>query len=312
MRVAVAGASGFIGKALLGALTRAGHQPVALTRGAAAGAFPPGVTVASVDYADVPGLAKALDGCDGVVNLAGANLFAKRWSKRFKQEILTSRVAATQGLVDAMALLEKRPSVFLSGSAVGHYGPREPGESVDESTARAAEFAPADYLAGVCFEWERAALPAERLGVRTVYLRTGVVLGRGGGAFENLASVFRKFVGGPIAGGKQDVSWVHLDDVCGLILHALADARIVGPFNLTAPNPVSNRELSRALGRALNRPSFLPTPGFGLRLALGGVASMLITGQRVLPAKALATGYVFRFPSLDAALADLTASADAA
>jgi hypothetical protein len=182
---------------------------------------------------------------------------------------------------------------------------------VDETTARAADFAPADFLAHVCYEWERAALPAERLGVRTVYLRTGVVLGRGGGAFENLAKVFRKFVGGPIAGGKQDVSWVHLDDVCGLVLHAIQDERIVGPFNLTAPNPVTNRELSKSLGRALNRPSFLPTPGFGLKLALGGVASMLVTGQRVLPAKALATGYVFRFPSLDGALADLVRSAAA-
>lgn len=148
--------------------------------------------------------------------------------------------------------------------------------------------------------------------MRTAFLRIGVVLGRGGGAFEELHKVFRMFAGGPIAGGKQDVSWIHLADVLGLILFALERPEVKGPFNLTAPSPVTNRELGRAFGRALHRPSFAPMPGFALRLLKGQVAEMLIGGQRVLPAKALRLGYAFRFPTIDAALADLCAPASAA
>ena len=309
MRVAITGATGFIGSRLVPYLVARGHAPVLLTRSKpAAGSVPSGAEARVVDYGDVPSVAKALEGCEGVVNLAGAGVFAKRWRKAYKREILASRVLATRALVDAMETLKTPPSVFLSGSAVGHYGPRTPGEAVDESTARTAEHAPGDFLASVCFEWERAAVPAELLGLRTVFLRTGVVLGRGGGALAKMALPFKFFAGGPIAGGKQDVSWIHIDDVCGLIAFALEHSEVRGAFNLTAPNPVTNKELAQALGRALHRPSFLPTPGFGLRLALGQVASMLTTGQRVLPKRALDLGYPFRFPTLDLALADLLPS----
>jgi uncharacterized protein (TIGR01777 family) len=318
MRVAITGGSGFIGTQLVSHLRAAGHVPVVLTRGSGgargvAGApavgpgVPAGAEARAVDYANVASVAKALEGCDAVVNLAGANVFEKRWSASYRTEIRGSRVLVTRSLVDAMATMTKRPQVLLSGSAVGHYGPREPGETVDETTARAFDFAPRDFLASVCYDWERAAQPAERLGVRVVYLRTGVVLGRGGGAYEELAKVTRMFVGGPLAGGKQDVSWIHLDDVCGLILFALERPEVRGAFNLTAPNPVTNKELAKALGRVLHRPSFMPTPGIALRILKGKVASMLTTGQRVLPKKALDLGYVFRFPTIDAALADLVA-----
>lgn len=306
MRVAITGATGFIGSRLVPYLVARGHVPVLLTRSMPAGGrVPTGAEARVVDYADVAGLAKALEGCGGVVNLAGAGVFAKRWRKAYKREILASRVGVTHALVDAMGRLKTPPSVFLSGSAVGHYGPRTPGEAVDESTTRMSEHAPGDFLAGVCFEWERAAVPAELLGIRTAFLRTGVVLGAGGGALEKMALPFKFFAGGPIAGGKQDVSWIHIEDVCGLIAFALERPEVRAAFNLTAPHPVTNRELAQALGRALGRPSFLPTPGFGLSLALGKVASMLTTGQRVLPKKALDLGYRFRFPTLDLALADL-------
>ena len=311
MRVAITGATGFIGSALVPYLRARGHVPVVLTR-AARGPVPAGGESAVVDYADVPSVAQALAGADAVVNLAGANVFGRRWSKAYKVELRGSRVLATRAVVDAMASMARPPAVLLSGSAVGHYGPRTPGETLDETSARAAEFAPADFLASICHDWERAAAPAERLGVRTAFLRIGVVLGRGGGAFEELQKVFRMFAGGPIAGGKQDVSWIHLADVLGLILFALERPEVKGPFNLTAPNPVTNRELGRALGRALHRPSFAPMPGFALRLLKGQVAEMLIGGQRVLPTKALRLGYAFRFPTIDAALADLCAPAAAA
>jgi uncharacterized protein len=306
MRVAITGATGFVGSSLTRFLVGRGHVPVVLTRAKPeAGVLPAGAEARVVDYEDVAGLAKALEGCEGVVNLAGAGIFAKRWSKATKREILASRVATTRALVDAMGALKQRPRVFLSGSAIGHYGPRPPGEALDESTARMSEHAPADFLAHVCFEWERAATPAEVLGIRTVFLRLGVVLGRGGGALAKMLTPFKLGVGGRIGSGRQDMSWIHLQDVCGLIALALEDEDLRGPLNLTAPEPVSNREFAAALGRALGRPAFLPTPGFALRLALGGAASMLTTGQRVLPAKALACGYAFRFPGLDAALADL-------
>jgi uncharacterized protein (TIGR01777 family) len=308
MRVAITGGTGFIGGHLVRHLRAAGHVPGVLTRAAVRAhglPLPTGTESKVVDYADVATVAKALEGCEGVVNLAGASLLAKRWRGGYKVEIRASRVLVTRALVDAMAAMQKRPQVFLSGSAVGHYGPRVPGETVDETTARAFDFAPRDFLASVCYSWERAAQPAERLGVRTVYLRTGVVLGRGGGAFEELGKVTRLYVNGPLAGGKQDVSWVHVDDECGLIEFALERAEVKGAFNLTAPNPVTNRELAQAFGRAFHRPAFLPTPGIALRILKGPMASMLTTGQRVLPARALALGYAFRFPTIDAALADL-------
>lgn len=313
MRVAITGGSGFIGRRLTADLRVHGHVPVVLTRATAPKSPPAGAVEArTVDYADVASVARALEGADAVVNLAGAGVFDRRWSKAYQTEIRGSRVLATRALVDAMATMAKRPSVLLSGSAVGHYGPREPGETLDETTARAFDFAPRDFLASVCYAWERAAAPAVTLGVRTAFLRTGVVLGRGGGAYEELAKVTRLYVGGPLAGGKQDVSWIHLDDVCGLIRFALEHEAVKGPLNLTAPHPVTNRELAQALGRALHRPAFVPTPGIAIRLLKGKVASMLTTGQRVLPAKSLALGYAFRFPTLDAALADLVAQPAAA
>ena len=313
MRVAITGGTGFIGRHLVRHLAQHGHVPVVLTRDAeSARRLPAGTEWKVVDYANVPSVAKALEGCEGVVNLAGASLLAKRWSKSYKVEIRGSRVLATRALVDAMASMAKRPLVFVSQSAIGHYGPRVPGETVDETTARAFDVAPRDVLASVCYSWERAAQPAERLGVRTVYLRTGVVMGRGGGAYEELAKVTRLYVNGPLAGGKQDVSWVHVDDVCGLVTFALERPEVRGAFNATAPNPVTNRELTKAFGRALHRPTFMPVPGLALRVLKGPVASMMTTGQRVLPTKALANGYVFRFPTIDAALADLAAEPPAA
>jgi uncharacterized protein len=313
MRIAVTGGTGFVGRTLLPTLLARGHQVVVFTRAKpAAGALPAGVEARVVDYAEVPTVAKALEGCEAVINLAGAGIFDKRWTKAYKREIMASRVLTTRALVDAMRSMTQRPGILLSGSAVGHYGPRTPGETVDESTARMAEHHPADFLAHVCFEWEREAVRAEVLGMRVAFLRLGVVLGRDGGAMSKLLTPFKMGVGGPIGSGKQDMSWVHVEDVAGLIAFALENAEVRGPLNVTAPHPVSNKEFAKALGRALGRPSFLPTPGFALRLGLGEAAGMLITGQRVLPMKALGLGYVFRYSTIDAALASIVAATQAA
>jgi uncharacterized protein (TIGR01777 family) len=187
----------------------------------------------------------------------------------------------------------------VSGSAVGYYGDR--GDAV-----LSEESAPADdFLARLCIDWERAALAAEPLGVRVVLLRTGIVLGREGGALARLLLPFKLGLGGPIGSGKQFMPWIHLHDHVEMIAAALGDERLAGPMNVTAPVPVTNREFARALGRAVHRPAFLPVPGFVLKLALGEASSVLLTGQRAVPAKALSSGFAFEYPEIDAALADI-------
>jgi uncharacterized protein (TIGR01777 family) len=243
----------------------------------------------------------AVQGADAVVHLAGAGIFDHRWTRKHMAAIRASRVDGTRALVDGLAGISPRPRTLVSGSAVGYYGPRDPDEVVDERTPPGN-----DFLAEVCVAWEREARRAEEAGVVVSLCRTGIVLGRGGGALKKMALPFQLFVGGPIGNGKQAMSWIHLRDLVRL-LGAHVEERWPGPFDATAPHPVTNREFSKALGRALHRPSFLPTPGFALRVALGKVASILTTGQRVVPKAALDRGFAFDFPTVDVALADLTA-----
>jgi hypothetical protein len=247
----------------------------------------------------------AVADCDAVVNLVGENIFARRWRAWFKELLHTSRVKSTENIATALQKQPRnkagQPKVLVNASAIGYYGPCADQELDENSPAGD------DMLAKLCIAWENAARAVTAAGVRLVIVRVGVVLDPAGGALAKMLTPFKMFVGGPVGSGKQFMSWIHHDDLVGLIALALDKAEASGPLNGTAPNPVTNRDFSKALGRALHRPSFLRTPKFMLRLMLGQVASVITTGQRVLPRKALALGYTFRFPDVDSALRDVLA-----
>jgi uncharacterized protein len=291
MRVAVTGATGTIGRALVRALTSRGDEVTELSRSTN---WPePKATPPPLD---------ALRGRDAVVNLLGERI-AQRWSDSAKREIRDSRVLATRNLVRALAELdeEERPRILISQSGVGWYGFRG-GERLDES-------APAgdDFLARLAVDWEAEAQRAAELGVRVVVNRTGMVLSESG-ALAKMLPFFKAGVGGPVAGGKQYVSWVHLDDEVGAILFELDTEAASGPVNLTAPEPLTNREFSKALGRVLRRPAFAPVPAFAVKALYGEMASIVITGQRAIPTKLTELGYQFRQPDIEDALRDVQGS----
>jgi len=301
--VVVTGATGLIGQALVRELLERGDQVIALTRdpGRARRALGEEVNIqAWPQPVAAPPPAEAIDGADGVVNLLGEPV-AQRWTSRAKARIRDSRVLGTRHVVAAIAALpaDRRPRVLVAQSATGVYGPRGD-EELDESAASGS-----DFLAEMAKAWEAEALSARAHGVRVVTTRTGVVLSRGGGALEKMLPPFRLGVGGPVAGGRQYLPWIHLSDVVGGMLHALDDERADGPLNLTAPRPVSNAEFSKALGRVLRRPAVVPVPALALRLLYGEMATIVLTGQRAVPRALGELGYAFRQPELDAALADV-------
>jgi len=228
------------------------------------------------------------------VHLAGEDI-AQRWNDDALRRIRESRELGTRNLVAGLRAAEPRPGALISASAVGYYGHRP--EPIDEDAPPGD-----DVLADVCVAWEREALEAEPLGVRVVRVRTGVVLDRHGGALQKMLLPFRLGVGGPVAGGRQPLPWIHLDDVAGIYVRAIDDDRWSGAVNATAPHPVTNREFSRALGRALHRPAFAPVPAFAIRLLYGGMAKLVVEGQNALPRRTIELGYVHRHPDLDEAL----------
>lgn len=299
LRVTVTGATGLIGPAVVAALTDRGDEVTVLSRDPdrARAKLGPEVQALRWNLMSEPAPAQALAGRDAVVHLAGEPV-AQRWSEQAKRAIRDSRVVGTRNLVEGLRALvaDVRPDTLVSSSATGYYGPRG-AEPIDEE-APAGE----DFLARVCVAWESEARDAERLGMRAVQVRTGVVLDRSGGALEKMLPPFRLGVGGPVAGGSQYMAWIHRDDLVGMMLAALDDKRWSGPVNATAPEPVTNRELSRALGRVLHRPSLLPVPGLALRALYGDMAEIVTTGVRAVPAKALVLGYEFEHPTLDEAL----------
>ena len=278
MRAVVAGASGLIGTQLSRALRDRGDEVVALPR-----------------FGSAPW---SVEGADAVVNLAGASVAGKRWTAAYKKEIEQSRVSSTRALVDAIAAARRKPRVLVNASAVGYYGGRGD-EVLDERAAPGA-----DFLANVSRQWEAE---AQRAPVRSVQLRTGVVLSANGGALAKMLPPFKAFVGGPIGSGKQWFPWIHIADEVGAIRFLLEREDARGPFNLTAPRPLTNRDFSRSLGRALRRPSLFPAPGFALRLALGEMADMLLYGQRAVPHRLLEHGYIFRWPEALGALREILA-----
>ena len=304
MRIVIAGGTGFLGSPLAEVYAEDGHDVHVLSRGLAPGEARhdpgtgmPGITRVgwSPDAQGSP-WASVIDGADAVINLAGEGIGDKRWTPQRKARIRDSRLHSTRQLVAAIKSARVPPPVFVSGSAVGYYGP-----SGDEPKT---EVAPAgdDFLAHVCEDWEAEAKKAESLSTRVVLLRTGLVLERSGGALAKLLTPFRMFVGGPMGSGRQYMSWIHRIDWVELVRWIVETSAVSGAINATAPAPVTNREFARALGRALHRPSFVPTPGFALTLLLGEMARPLVlTGQRVVPARARTLGFHFRYPEIDLA-----------
>ena len=297
MKIAVTGGTGFVGGALCRALAGGGHSMIALTRSAPSQVA--GVRLVQWDWHNGGSWEKALTDVEAVVNLAGEPI-AQRWTTAKKREILESRVGATRGLVRAIQKCSPPPKVLISASAVGYYGPHREELLTEESPVGT------DFLADVCRQWEAAAREAAALGVRVVCVRLGVVLGAGGGALARMLPFFRIGLGGPIGHGRQWMSWVHREDVIGLIRFAIENAAACGALNATAPNPVTNREFTLMLGAALHRPAILPVPPLALRLRFGEMAdAVLVKGQRVIPAAARRLGYEFRFPELAKALKDI-------
>ena len=295
MKVVVTGGTGFLGKALLESLRADGHALTVLTRR-------PARTPGEVQWTPESGIGPwigAFEHADAVVNLAGEPIAEGRWTHERKRRILASRVDATRAVVTALRETGTRGAVLLSGSAVGYYG-TERREPLDESSSPGD-----DFLASVCREWEAEALRASA-NARVVLLRTGFVVARDGGALPQLALPFHFFAGGPVGSGRQVMSWMHRDDWVAMVRWALSTDTVHGPINLTAPVPVTNREMASAIGRALHRPSFMPAPAFALRIALGEMADALIlNGQRVLPRAAMNGGFRFRYETIDAALDEI-------
>ncbi len=294
MRVFVTGGTGMVGARLVKRLTARGDRPVVLSRRADAArkAFGADIEVVEGDPMKEGPWMQAAAGCDGVIHLAGENLFARRWNADFKKLLMDSRVQGTRNVGKAAA-----GKILVSASAIGYYGPHGD-EELDEQSPPGE-----DYLSDVCVKWEREA--AEAPAARAAWVRVGVVLDRAGGALSNMITPFWMGAGGPIGSGRQQMSWIHHADLVGIFLLALDNAACVGPINGTAPRPVTNKAFGHALGKAMWRPSFMWTPGFMLSLMLGEVAQVVLNGQRVIPRKALAAGYKFEYPDVDGALAEI-------
>jgi uncharacterized protein (TIGR01777 family) len=304
MRIFLMGGTGLVGSRLIRRLLDRKDDVVLLTRrpDVARQKWVDALKVVEGDPMQAGAWTGAVDDCDAVVNLVGEGIFNRRWRAAFRQLLHDSRVKSTENVVQALGKSPRtaagQPKTLVNASAIGYYGPHGDEELTEDSPPGD------DFLARLCVDWEKAARGAEAHGVRLVIVRVGVVLDRAGGALRQMITPFKFFVGGPVGFGRQYVSWIHHADLVGLILLALDRAEASGPLNGTAPNAVTNKHFSKALGRALGRPSFLPTPKFLLRLMLGRVASVVTTGQRVLPRRALALGYPFQFPEIDGAMKD--------
>ena len=287
MNVIVAGGTGFLGTALADRLRRDGHDVRILTRrprNPSHIAWQPDGSPAQI--ADV----------DAVINLAGESIAGRRWTSAQKLRIRMSRIKATRSLVTGIQSARRKPSVFLSASAIGYYGPRGDEPLTEEAPPGK------DFLASVCRDWEAEALRAADV-TRVVVLRTGLALDRSGGALPQIALPFRLFAGGPVGSGNQYYSWIHRTDWANMVHWAMTTSSVSGPLNVTAPAPVTNREFARTLGRVLRRPAFMPAPAFAMRILLGEMAdALLLTGQRVLPSKARSTGFRFQYETLEPAL----------
>ena len=294
MHIAVSGSSGMVGSALISSLTREGHRVTRLVR------RPAGGDDVAWDIAQGVKELPRLEGVDAVVHLAGENIAAGRWTAARKETIRRSRVEGTRRLCESLVRLSRRPKVLVSASAIGFYGNR--GEEILQEDSAPGS----DFLAQVCREWEAATEPASRAGIRVVQLRFGMILSPAGGALKKMLLPFKLGAGGRIGSGTQYVSWIGIDDVAGVIHHAIVTEFLRGPVNAVAPTPVTNAEYTRTLARVLSRPAIVPMPAFAARLAFGELAdALLLASQRVMPSRLQATGYRFKHPELDGALRHL-------
>jgi uncharacterized protein len=303
MKIAIAGATGFVGRRLVEQLQAQGDRVMILTRS-------PGTATNQFPQAEIVGYnplksgdwQTSISGCDAVVNLAGEPIAEKRWTPAHKQIMLESRQLATQKIVEAINQAEVKPQVLINASAIGYYGTSE--------TAKYDETSPpgTDFLAEICTAWENAAREVTTSGTRLVILRLGIVLGENGGALSKMLAPFSAFVGGPIGSGKQWFSWIHRDDVVKLIVSSIVNPQIEGIYNATAPHPVTMQEFAHTLGSVMSRPSWLPVPDFALEALLGEGAIVVLQGQQVIPTQALAQGFKFEYPTLQPALAAILRS----
>lgn len=303
MKIVIAGGTGFLGSPLAEMYAEEGHDVRVLTRSLMPGdtRHDPGTGVPGVtrvgwkaDGKTGP-WAAVLEDADALINLAGESIAGKRWSPQRKAQLHDSRILATRSLAVAVKAASRPPAAFISGSAVGYYGPSGNEAKTEESEPGS------DFLAQLCVDWEKEACGASRPETRLIVLRTGIVLERSGGALAEMMRAFRFFAGGRLGSGRQYMSWIHRLDWIEIIRWLVQTTAVAGPVNATAPHPVTNREFARQLGRAMRRPSLLPAPAFALRIALGPMADSILTGQRVLPAVALKHGYHFRYPEIDQA-----------
>jgi len=297
MKILITGGTGFVGQALVRTLIQQGHEATIVTRSfRKSGPTQPGVTLVEGDPTQKGEWQKSVGGHDVIINLAGASIFG-RWTDEIKRALRESRILTTRNLVDAIQ--DHRIKTFISTSAVWYYGFRGDEELNEESSPGK------DFLAQLAVDWEKEALRAKDRGVRVVLTRFGIVLGEEGGALGQMIPLFKKDLGGPLGSGKQWFSWIHREDLIRAMLFLFEHTEISGPVNLTAPNPVRNKDLAAAIGKAMRRPAFMRVPGFMLRLALGEFGSVLLEGQRVIPQRLLQSGFQFQYARIDEALAKI-------
>jgi uncharacterized protein (TIGR01777 family) len=300
MKFLVTGATGFVGQRVVKQLTDGGDQVVVLTRNIAKGALNFGNKCQYFMWSDTATLPpkEAFDGVDAVINLMGEGIADKRWDESQKKKIYDSRIVATSNLIEVIKGLSKKPSAFISASAVGIYGNRGD-EEINESSSTAD-----DFLARICKDWEQAASKAKDLGLRTAIIRIGVVIGKDGGALKKMLPIFKLGAGGPVGSGKQYMSWIHVDDIAGMFVRTAKDASLEGIFNGTSPYPAKSKDFARELGKVLHRPAFAPAPALALKLVFGEMSQVLLDGQKVLPVKFKENKFSYRYPTLEMALTE--------
>ncbi|MFD3448101.1 TIGR01777 family oxidoreductase [Microbacteriaceae bacterium 4G12] len=296
MRIAISGGTGFIGRALSAYLASNGHTVYILSRSNHA------ATEANIHYIQWKAEDESfpLTSIDAFINLAGESINSGRWTKERKERILTSRIYITKGNIRQLTALPKPPKVFINASAIGYYGTSLT-ETFTERHLRHGD----DFLATTVVAWEQEAAKAEEFGIRTVYTRFGIVLGKDGGALPKMLLPYQLFIGGTVGSGKQWMSWVHLDDVVKMITFALETEAIQGPLNITAPHPITMKEFSQVIAKVMKKPHWIPVPSFALKLLLGEMSTLILDGQKVLPEKALHNGYVYSYANLEEALMNI-------
>lgn len=301
MRIIITGGTGLIGRALSKGLLNAGHLVTILSRHPDQGhEMPNGVRVEGWDGATPQGWGHLVNDADAIINLAGAGIADAPWTDKRKHLIRESRIHAGLAIQKAIEEATNKPKVLMQASAVGYYGQEHGDELVTEDSPPGH-----DFLAKVCFDWEMATAPVVRMGVRRVVMRTGIVLSREGGAFPKMLLPFKFFAGGPLGNGKQWMPWIHIDDQVRAMIFLLTHETANGAFNLSAPNPVTNKQFSQMIGATMGRPAFLPAPSFAIKTALGEMSTILLDGQRAIPQKLEAAGFTFKFGTAQEALSKL-------